>query len=104
MTYLRQLWQLKKRVADGTAYAGGICVSVHAVRPADFKTWPEFSGWLAYPVAVGGGDKRHGPNSALKQYWAAGDAFWTGEYGSARIRLLNHLIRCEEARDAQQAS
>lgn len=56
-----------------------------------FKTWPEFSGSQSYPVCTVyqayGGEPR-------EQYITASNTFtmWEGEYGAARIRLLNFLI------------
>lgn len=97
MTYLQELWALKRSVAAGR-HDNGICAAVAAAPSSgDFRTWPEYSGWALYPVSTS--DER----TPHRQFWDT-SSYWTGEYGSARMRLLNHLIRCEEARNAQQAS
>ncbi len=53
-----------------------------------FRRWPEWNGSTAFPVGNGGDDywQRNRPMGARR-------VFWTGEYGSQRIRLLNFLIR-----------
>lgn len=49
-----------------------------------FVKWPEYSGSLTYPV----------PDTTLFPFTAYLEArpMWTGEYGAARLRLLDYLI------------
>lgn len=65
---------------------------------AMFTSWPESSGSTAYPI----GPNRHEAlvlyNQACYQIKHDPLAFWSGEYGSARIRLVNHCIRYLEAK------
>lgn len=59
------------------------------LRIKQFRRWPEFSGINCYPVqrtARGGFD-----------HFSGHGEMWVGEYGSARIRLLNFMIRDTEA-------
>ena len=53
-----------------------------------FVQWPEFSGNLNYPVRAPYGED---PES---YYWNSKDSkgIWKGDYGAARIRLLDFLI------------
>lgn len=46
-----------------------------------FKQWPEFSGEIYYPVPGG-----------MDAYDYVQHSYWVGNYGAARIRLLNFLI------------
>ena len=67
----------------------GICYQVTVpveVLMFGFRSWDEYSGVHGYPVSdptnKGVGAKRSYFNSVNK---------WDGEYGAARVRLLNHL-------------
>lgn len=55
-----------------------------------FKQWPEFSGDIVYPIAIDGAKDQ----ATWLQFDLASDegAMWTGEYGAARIRLLDFCI------------
>lgn len=50
-----------------------------------FEVWPEFSGNIDYPVKHP--DYIH-PGGAFEE----GDDLWVGEYGAARMRLLDWMI------------
>lgn len=92
---LIQLRDLKGRVAAGTA-TRGICWYVEpafGLRFELFRMWPEFSGRESYPVRDPGY-----PESEAWAFHREGRQLWSGEYGSARIRLLNFCIRTLEAR------
>jgi hypothetical protein len=54
-----------------------------------FRAWPEFSGNVNYPVPCG--------DDSQAGYWRT--ALWEGEYGAARMRLLNfvHSYACAKA-------
>lgn len=86
---------------DGRDWEGHVSwhQAVRMARHSIFESWPERSGSTGYPVC----DPRYtnGPDSSHPRYMvedAARFAFKTtwdkyeGEYGAARIRLLNHLI------------
>lgn len=96
------------RVQDQRRGRDGICDNVRSIMMSDpttwrerhdlrglmdnlFKTWPEFSGNHSYPVCTVyqayGGEPR-------EQYITASNTFtmWEGEYGAARMRLLDFLI------------
>lgn len=51
-----------------------------------FEAWPEYSGELFYPVPCPHGGS---PRDAFN---FSGDEMFTGEYGAARIRLLQFII------------
>lgn len=94
MTYLERLWELKRRVAAGEHPGTGICSAANLAytEARIMRLWPEHSGLLEYPVpSVDGG-------SAEDAYYEPD--LWVGAYGGARMRLLNWLIRQEEAKHA----
>ena len=74
----------------------GICANLpaHARRTSQerlrtlFVQWPEFSGNHNYPVRAPSGEHPQ------DYYWDSKDTegIWKGEYGAARIRLLDFLI------------
>ena len=77
----------------GICYLLYRCPTIHErilkVNTRYFRSWPEFSGIVGYPV----------PHKAL----LAEDAYYTlpkwdkdTTYGQARWRLLEHLIKCYE--------
>ncbi|MNJ09295.1 hypothetical protein D3C77_34370 [compost metagenome] len=103
-TVLAVLWAVKR--GDRTMPNEGLCSNVTAALPEQVDDWwdrkvgrlhaewPEcskddFGGvdWV-YPVP--------GRRDAYRWNKQCG-TMWTGEYGSARIRLLNYLIRRVEA-------
>lgn len=59
--------------------------------------WPEHSGDEAYPVPAPIPGRS---NSGA--YWACGNK-WVGEYGAARLRLLDWCINELESRDANHS-
>lgn len=75
----------------------GICVNTEIIAEAAlydtaglddllleaFRAWPEFSGDDNYPVPHSDG--------AMSGYWQLN--LWVGEYGAARMRLLNFVYR-----------
>lgn len=103
---LAKLWALKRGEID-THY--GICASIadalglsrgsrvtfirHDLMPR-FVDWPEFSGDPEYPVP----HPQHPGNVGYAQSAYLILPLWCGEYGSARIRLLNFMIRTLEQR------
>lgn len=95
---LIELLDLKDRVAAGRAIKG-ICsyVGDSAALLELFHMWPEFSGRTNYPVR----DSQY-PGQELTAYHRPGRQLWSGEYGSARIRLLNFCIRTLEARQCAE--
>lgn len=95
---LIELRDLKGRVAAGAA-ARGICwyVGDDAALWELFHMWPEFSGRTSYPVKDPSGEGDH-----MRAYHRPGRQLWSGEYGSARIRLLNFCIRTLEARQCAE--
>lgn len=58
-----------------------------------YQTWPEYSGEAAFPV-------QH-PDFAYpwEGYLENRGSMWSGEYGAARLRLLQHLINWFKERD-----
>lgn len=102
---MKTLLEALRAIRDGQRdSAHGICHAIehHAgvkalnENYALMTGWPEFSGDEAYPVP----SYTPGHNPA-KAYWAAssGDK-WAGEYGAARLRLLDWCITELESRDA----
>ncbi|QMP84034.1 hypothetical protein pphageT12_11 [Pseudomonas phage pphageT12] len=111
-----ELWQLKAVLGRGDYPAYGICYHAGVVSFWDelgeqlFRAWPEFSGDSCYPVPGGmlaykaarvpvdllDEVPEEVPVDLLDEVPEEADAafslFWTGEYGSARIRLLNFCI------------
>lgn len=102
---LAALWDIK-RTLDTDPPEYGICYGVHTRLCFDydgalwaweeaaqraFEAWAEFSGSSVYPVPgpAGRADASH----AFLNAEDTPGAYWTGEYGSARIRLLNHCIK-----------
>lgn len=96
------------RVQDQRRGRDGICDNVSSIMMSDlagwrdrpdlrclmdnlFKTWPEFSGSQSYPVCTV--YQAYG-NEPREQYITALEAhtMWEGEYGAARMRLLDFLI------------
>jgi len=82
----------------GPAYrAFGICAYLRETadtRPPEldeaFQRWPEYSGSLDYPVPSMRPDMT--PSEAYNHY----PDVWVGEYGEARLRLVDFLIgECE---------
>lgn len=82
------LYHLKKLKKDGPLHVSdGICSNI-SCNPSPlttlFSKWPEFSGCSTFPV----------PHPALPPH----DAYmqmqnlWVGEYGDARMRLLDFCI------------
>lgn len=61
--------------------------------PQAVSAWAEFSGRQAYPVPVG--RSKRCPQTAYQRR----EGLWTGEYGAARLRLLQHLIDWFKERD-----
>lgn len=94
---------LREQVEAGTIFRieSGICSNVRnllmQIAPYDqlqeaiiylrwlWETWPEYSGDLFFPVPYAG----HDPEST---YNLRRVPKWTGEYGAARLRLLDFLI------------
>lgn len=92
----QNLLDLKARVDSGTVCGfKGICRHLDRwpyekdLPRGIFQNWLEYSGHPAYPVPSP--ESEVSPEDA---YWKAfeKDAMWVGEYGAARIRLLNWLI------------
>lgn len=53
--------------------------------------WPEYSGWLSYPVP-GPLDPTAAMPARYNPLWARRNLpLWEGEYGESRQRLLDHL-------------
>jgi hypothetical protein len=95
MTTLEVLRKLaaNRGPAEGRAY--GICsylrrnayTNLSELEEA-FRRWPEYSGDVDYPVP-------YWPMSPDAAYNATDDV-WVGEYGEARLRLVDFLIgECE---------
>lgn len=62
-----------------------------------FRTWPEFSGRDSYPVT------HKACMSEYSGFWHTPIAeFWTGHYGEARCRLLDHMIVTLQAQLASE--
>lgn len=59
-----------------------------------FQAWSSFSGDLRFPIPDPGGERT--PEQAFWDALFGGDVsrdrMWTGEYGEARRKLLDHLI------------
>lgn len=53
-----------------------------------FSTWAEYSGWLSYPICTVGTSYRE----AWDQYNTADYMYGRGEYGEARLRMVDHLV------------
>lgn len=68
----------------------GICDNTHGFAYyhlyAYFCAWPDFSGYFTFPVSDPTGRYR-----ADEAYFAHAD-MWAGDYGAARLRLLDFLI------------
>lgn len=94
MTYLERLWALKRQVAAGAYPVTGICSAacLSYGEARIMRLWPEHSGLLDYPVPSVDG-------SSAEDAYCDPD-LWVGAYGGARMRLLNWLIRQEEAKHA----
>jgi len=96
---LEKLLLLAKNDGPGSERAYGIC---HHISPyvdngtalyEAFSRWPEYSGEPVYPVPspVSG-------ESPMSLYRFTDDV-WAGEYGAARLRLVDFLIaECEAGR------
>lgn len=95
MTYLERLWALKRRVAAGKYPVTGICSAAYltCAETRMMRRWPEYSGLSDYPVPGVGG-------SCAGAAYSETSCLWVGAYGGARMRLLNWLIRQEEAKHA----
>lgn len=104
MTLLEVLWHMKRgelRHPDA-----GICwhlaqadIPGHLrdqVRQLMMRRWPEFSGCASYPVPCPAG----GTSGDAYDVACRDSTMWVGAYGGARMRLLNWLIRQEEAAHA----
>lgn len=106
MTYLEILWALKRRVAAGDYPVTGICSEVdlpNRGRAAMYR-WPESSGSYQYPVQGVGLSAASAYDAAHLPHWQQRQVYlWCGAYGGRRMRLLNWLIRQEEAERAEQA-
>lgn len=57
-----------------------------------FRAWPEFSGESNYPVPA----PADSTWNEIGHYGVTSD-MWAGDYGAARIRLLDHMIQFYEA-------
>lgn len=64
--------------------AGHVAGDDYAILKLLFNYWPEFSGDNRYPVP-------HPTMSPSEAFASAGNK-WAGEYGEARLRLLDFLI------------
>lgn len=64
-----------------------------------FRTWPEGSGNIWYPVPAPEG-ATNGPEAAFYQY-AGFTGRWTGTYGESRRRLLDWMIQTLEQYSAR---
>lgn len=92
---LAALMDIKVKGPVDTGICGNVYLKVPGMYDDDdvmkclhnlFLEWPEYSGNMGYPVAS--------PLPAASCVTAFGYLeLWTGEYGSARIRLLNFCIR-----------
>lgn len=85
---------LRARVAAGEVVLHGLCgeIGVGPYREELFTTWPEFTGCLTFPVPAPKGTQL-GRYETLQEaaYMRARDMY-SGEYGAARMRLLDHII------------
>lgn len=101
MTYLERLWALKRQVAAGDYPETGICSAVDLpdTQTRSMRQWPEYSGWPQFPVRGTGEPAAAAYDAAHLADWRdRGKYLWCGAYGGARMRLLNWLIRQEEAK------
>lgn len=77
-------------LGKGADFYGGVKLGFDLIA-ADlhrmFSEWPEFSGYLGYPVRS---TYLHG--DAVAAFCDAEDCMFAGEYGAARIRLLQFII------------
>ena len=102
---LRALSTIKKNGPRSTSY--GVCANItvvdralnplfgHQVVKHYAPSWSEYSGEDEYPV------RSFSERSARDEYWHHDDSeeYWSKdtEYGRARWRLVDHLIKCIEA-------
>lgn len=56
-----------------------------------FTSWPEYSGCESFPVPAPPGEL-----DVYQAYYSIGNK-WVGEYGAARVRLLDYMIEQLEA-------
>ena len=94
--------EVRAKVARDAAPYQGLCSAVIQIGPQPlrawlFTDWPEYSGTLLYPVPapvdfVTDPDK-DGISAAEQAFDAAldRDTLYVGEYGAARMRLLDHI-------------
>lgn len=96
-TLLERLITLRNNGPENI-YSSGICSSVrlHDSRSDEFfafrnavQSWPEFSGDDYYPV-------KHPCYDDPCEAYHKSMYLWTGEYGAARRRLLDHIINYME--------
>ena len=88
---LRLMLKLREEGPEEVRY--GICFHVNGNHEEKitrwfyeaFMSWPEFTGNIVYPVP------HPDYEDEMAGYHATADV-WKGEYGEARMRLLDHLI------------
>ncbi len=70
-------------------YAGGLddYINLRNILEDLFPHWPEYSGMKHYPVPAPAGR-----SPQLEFFDCVVDRLWVGEYGAARLRLLDWLI------------
>lgn len=73
-----------------TRAQGDITVAVYGITRALFCKWPEYTGCIDYPVP-----SQHDDVSAEAAFDYAFDTgrMWSGDYGAARMRLLEFCIK-----------
>lgn len=83
--------QLKKLKKDGPLHVGdGICTNIRCSSKSLeslFQKWPEFSGCVTFPVP----HPAH-PEITPHDAYMETTNLWVGEYGEARMRLLDFCI------------
>jgi hypothetical protein len=99
---MKTLLRALKDIRDGKRHHGGICCNVLILTRRTYdrelselmRKWPEYSYDPDYPVPHPSG------NFEDPQYAYAVLPRWEGEYGAARLRLLDFMIAELESRDA----
>jgi hypothetical protein len=96
---LEKLRQIAENGGPGGNRDYGICHHISAYVDSEtalyeaFSRWPEYSGMTAYPVPGPWPD-----DNPVHLYRFTPDG-WVGEYGAARLRLVDFLIaECEAGR------